>query len=93
MDPAGIWMAAAPDDEWPDDPDEVQQLRDSFVGEYGDRLQELVLIGNAMSEETIRETLDACLLSDDEYALGPDHWADFEDPLPAMELEQVADAD
>ena len=93
MDPAGIWMAAAPDDEWPDDPDEVQQLRDSFVGEYGDRLQELVLIGNAMSEETIRETLDACLLSVDEYALGPDHWADFEDPLPAMELEQVADAD
>lgn len=90
MDPAGIWMAAAPDDEWPDDPDEVQQLRDSFVGEHGDRLQELVFIGNTMSEKTVRETLDACLLSDEEYALGPDRWADFEDPLPAMELEQVA---
>ncbi len=87
LDPAGVWMAAAPEEQWPDDPAEIQQLRDTFVGEHGDRLQELVFIGNAMSQETIRATLDACLLSDEEFTLGPEQWGNFEDPLPAMELE------
>jgi G3E family GTPase len=91
IDPAGVWMAASPDEEWPDDPNEVQKIKESFVGEHGDRLQELVFIGNDMSEQTIRETLGTCLLTDEEFALGPDRWADFEDPLPAMELEEVVE--
>jgi hypothetical protein len=32
--------------------------------------------------------LDACLLSDEELALGPVTWSSFEDPLPAWEYEE-----
>ncbi len=32
--------------------------------------------------------LDACLLTDEEMAQGPDAWADFADPLPEWQFEQ-----
>ncbi|EMI16832.1 cobalamin synthesis protein, P47K family [Rhodopirellula maiorica SM1] len=86
MNPAGFWWAAAPQDEWPDDEESVAEIRAKFVGEHGDRRQELVFIGNAMDRERITEILDACLLTDLEYVLGPKDWARFEDPLPPIEL-------
>jgi len=44
---------------------------------YGDRRQELVLIGNAMDEAALRETLDGTLLTDEEFALGPEVWSQW----------------
>ncbi len=93
MVPAGLWWAAAPDDEWPEDEAEVGRIRDAFVGEHGDRRQELVFIGDAMNEESIRRILDDCLLSDEEFAAGPDAWQELPDPFPPIEIgepEEVA---
>ncbi|TWU54759.1 putative metal chaperone YciC [Rubripirellula tenax] len=92
MDPAGFWWAAAPDEQWPDDEEVVAEIQSKFVGahglkEHGDRHQELVFIGNAMNQERIIQILDDCLLTDLEYVQGPEHWANFEDPLPPIELE------
>lgn len=40
-------------------------------------------IGVNMDEAGIRSMLDACLLTDEEMALGPEGWAQqLEDPLP-----------
>ena len=33
-----------------------------------------------------RAKLDACLLTDDEYAPGPSRWARLADPFPAWDL-------
>ena len=87
MNPAGFWWAAAPDDEWPEDEELTAEIRSNFVGEYGDRHQELVFIGQALDQQRIEDILDRCLLTDHEFAEGPNAWADYEDPLPAIELE------
>ena len=87
MDPAGSWWASTTDDEWPADPQEVAKIRAQFVGEFGDRHQELVFIGRELDQKRVESILDRCLLSDLEFAKGPGVWADFEDPLPPLELE------
>ena len=71
MDPAGFWWAAAPDDEWPEDPDAIAEIEAKLAGPHGDRHQELVVIGNGMDEERVTGILDRCLLTDAEFAEGP----------------------
>jgi G3E family GTPase len=91
IDPAGYWWAAAPEDEWPESQEEIDKPKSAYVGEHGDRRQELVFIGNAMDENSIREILDSCLLTDLEFVQGPESWQSFEDPFPAVELEAEID--
>jgi G3E family GTPase len=80
--PAGIWWAAAPREHWPDDPEYRARIEAEFEGEYGDRRQEIVFIGQHLEPEQTREILDRCLLSDTEMAAGPKAWKAFEDPFP-----------
>ena len=87
MNPAGFWWAAAPMEEWPEDEESREEIRSKFVGEYGDRHQELVFIGQGLDQMRIESILDACLVTGLEYAEGPDAWGDFDDPLPAIDLE------
>lgn len=87
MNPAGFWWAAAPGDEWPDDEETVSEIRSNFSGEHGDRHQELVFIGQGLDQQRIEEILDSCLLTDTEFSQGGSVWAEFEDPLPPIELE------
>ena len=42
--------------------------------EYEDRRQELVFIGQGLNIEYIQDTLDQCLLSDEEMLIGPERW-------------------
>jgi G3E family GTPase len=83
LDPAAIWWACVDESEWPDDPESRATIRRNMDGVFGDRRQELVLIGQSMDEAGLRAALTACLLSDEEFAGGPDHWRQFADPWPA----------
>ncbi|QDV62051.1 zinc metallochaperone GTPase ZigA [Crateriforma conspicua] len=87
MDPAGYWWAAAPADEWPEEEEIIAEIKAKIVGAYGDRHQELVFIGHAMDQNRIIEALDECLLDDDEFAQGPEAWAEYDDPFPQIELQ------
>jgi len=44
---------------------------------YGDRRQELVLIGTGMDETKITELLDGAILTDEEFALEPEVWCSW----------------
>ena len=89
--PAGFWWAAQPRDEWPDDAELASEIAADWYGapddmSIGDRRQELVMIGVALDAGGWRAKLDACLLTDEEYALGPQGWSKFADPFPAWDL-------
>lgn len=82
LTPQGTWWADAPRDEWPADPAERAEIEAQFVGEYGDRRQELVFIGRKMNAPAMRAALEAALLTDAELTGGPAVWDAIADPFP-----------
>lgn len=80
--PAGYWWAAIPQDRWPTDTESVENIRAKWDKDVGDARQELVLIGMDMDEPALRASFDACLLTDEEMALGPKGWMKLANPLP-----------
>lgn len=87
IDYGGEWWAVIPQSEWPFVAEYRAEIEASMQGEYGDRRQELVLIGADLDEVGIKATLDACLLTDDEMRRGPEYWSRFEDPFGEWEIE------
>ena len=86
LEPAGFWWASAPEDSWPEDEETIAEIKARMVNEYGDRQQELVFIGQNLDQEHVTKVLKECLLTDEEYELGPGSWEHFQDPLPAIEV-------
>ncbi|XWX03119.1 GTP-binding protein [Aggregatilineales bacterium SYSU G02658] len=85
LEPAGTWWALAEPEDYPDDPDFVASIQREMLPDIGDRRQELVFIGQQLDEPRLRAALDACLLTDAEYALSPQAWADYDDPFGWVE--------
>ncbi len=86
-DPAGVPVAAS--GIWPDDPQEAAELRERWHPQFGDRRQELVLIGVRLPVDELRAGLRNCLLTPAELAVGPDDWRVLPDPFPAWEDDHV----
>ena len=83
-DVAGQWWASTPRSDWPATPDAQSVIRKIWQEPHGDRRQELVFIGaREMDEPALRAALDACLLSDAEYARGESRWSAYADPFAA----------
>ena len=57
------WFCCVPEEEWGADADTVAAIRKDFEGEWGDRRQELVFIGEGLDVEGLTKMLDVCLLS------------------------------
>ncbi|HEX4139205.1 MAG TPA: GTP-binding protein [Candidatus Methylacidiphilales bacterium] len=85
---AGIWWAALPREEWPEDEASLRRMQETWREPYGDRRQELVLIGDPIwLAKSARPQLDACLLTDEEYARPVKEWGSFPDPFPEWDVE------
>jgi G3E family GTPase len=83
LDPAALWLAAVPEDQWDLDPLDLADLQERWDPLLGDRRTELVFIGIDMDADAIRQRLDDCVLTADEFAAGTDAWRSLDDPLPA----------
>lgn len=85
LEAQGTWWIHTPASEWP----EEQQDRDEILRDWhetlGDKRQELVLIGRGVNEARVRASLEACLLTPEEFALSEADWVLFEDPFPTWQ--------
>ncbi|KAK6204183.1 hypothetical protein LQW54_008417 [Pestalotiopsis sp. IQ-011] len=65
-----LWRCEVPDAEWPTDKETRAAIMKDYEGEWRDRRQEIVFIGQKMrsgGEGRLRAALDACLLDDAEF--------------------------
>eukprot|EP00580_Thalassiosira_gravida_P019206 CAMPEP_0201658390 /NCGR_PEP_ID=MMETSP0494-20130426/1280_1 /ASSEMBLY_ACC=CAM_ASM_000839 /TAXON_ID=420259 /ORGANISM="Thalassiosira gravida, Strain GMp14c1" /LENGTH=1004 /DNA_ID=CAMNT_0048135371 /DNA_START=191 /DNA_END=3205 /DNA_ORIENTATION=- len=81
--PGNPWWAEIDKEHWP--PNLEEAIAPLWKEPYGDRQQEMVIIGQQLDQEAITNALDSCLLSEDEMARGQDVWnemaADAGDPF------------
>jgi G3E family GTPase len=80
-EPERYWFAAMPESEWPGDEESRAAIAGLWAEPFGDRMQEIVFIGAGMDRAGIERSLDECLLTDVEMALGEEGWAKFPDPF------------
>ena len=87
---AGLWWAAMDEDDWPNDQEQRQEIVELWKKPWGDRRQEIVVIGQSINQDTITAKFDACLLTNEEMELGPEKWIElFNDPF--HEWQEVID--
>ena len=83
----GMFYRAMPKSDWPTDEEQLATIKKQWVEPFGDMRQELVFIGQGLSEDEVTQALDNCLLSEAEVLQGKQHWATLPDPFPAWEEE------
>ncbi len=87
------WYARVPFDQWAlVDHAEVQKLLALMDPVWGDRRQELVIIGQNMDHAKVQASLEAALVSKEELAAGVQKLGDLQDPFPEWD-EEEDDAD
>lgn len=86
---AGRWWRFVPKSQWPQDEESVAAIMTNWQLSTGDCRQELVFIGQNIDFVQMRTELDACLLNDEEMALGVEGWRQLPDPFGPW-YEQVA---
>lgn len=90
---AGSWWAARPRRHWPDDPAARAEIERHWHPRWGDRRQELVLIGTRLDRNALTAELDACLLTPAEMRGGPSSWRTLADRFPASHHEDSSPAE
>ena len=79
LEPGPIWWAAVPKNEWPGYLEEM--IKPLWHEPFGDRQQEIVMIGQRMDQEKMEVALRACELTEEEYTEGEAAWSRLEDPF------------
>jgi G3E family GTPase len=79
---AGNFWGAIPQSRWPEDEERRNAIQRVWQEPFGDRRQEIVLIGAGLDQEALTAMLDQALLTPAEMALGQKKWKKFKDPFP-----------
>jgi G3E family GTPase len=87
---AGMWYAALPKDEWPEEDEARAEIQNDWQEPWGDRRQELVFIGVDLDEAGLRSKLDGALLTKKELEAEPKTWRKLRDPFPVWTDGEVA---
>ncbi len=82
---AGLFWKAVPVEDWPEDEESRAHISACWQEPHGDMRQELVFIGQGLCEASLRQQLDACLLTEQEMNQGRAAWQQLPDPFPAWE--------
>jgi G3E family GTPase len=86
VEPVGYWWAATERVRWPEKSDPGHALiLENWEEPYGDRVNEIVFIGQHLDRPAIESILKACELSAAEKSLPQSHWNSVEDPFPVWD--------
>lgn len=89
----GQWFASLPREDWIFETEEdMRSFKEEWDDAFGDRVQELVLIGHSMNQSELTAMLNTCLLTDEELSYGSEHWSSAADPFPSIEEDDNAEA-
>lgn len=83
-DGAGVWWASMPFDQrisYQSYQDNIEEIESRWDKRFGDRQNELVIIGQDLSEDTICFELEKCLCTEDEIEQ-MENGGQFNDPFP-----------
>ena len=86
LKPVGRWWASVAREHWNHPEGFRPDQQPDWHPRYGDRVQQLVFIGQDLDEAAIRARLDDCLLEEQLANANSEAWADLPNPLPALEL-------
>ncbi len=89
ISPLGTWWASVPMHRWPDDERAHAYAKANWAEPFGDRRQEIVVIGAGINWPALKERFDACLIPLD----AGDDLAAFKvlpDPFPAFLRQETA---
>ncbi|WP_423800898.1 GTP-binding protein [Neobacillus sp. SAB-20_R2A] len=78
LDPVSYWVASLPSEQQVQFLKENPELKDDWDEQFGDRKNELVLIGIDMDKKLVKTSLDRCLLSEEEMS---QDWDKMKDPF------------
>lgn len=84
MERAGVWWCSMPFSErilYPSYVENKDHIESRWSKQWGDRMNELVFIGQDIDKEKMIANLEKCLLQSDEYHLFEQNFS-FEDPFP-----------
>ena len=85
---AGMWWAAVPREHWGHPEGQRPDQQPGWHPRFGDRVQQLVFIGQQMPEAGICAGLDACLLDEGLASADSSAWAALENPFPELVMEE-----
>jgi G3E family GTPase len=87
---AGFWWAAVDKKTWPIEQEQCEEIMKLWKKPWGDRRQEIVIIGQNLDQAALTARLDACLLTDAEMKLGEAGWRKFADPFLEWRVAEAA---
>ena len=87
LDPAGRWLNSLPESEWDLTSEEKDEVKRHWDPKWGDRGQEIVIIGQNLDHTSAKKNLELCLLNDYELQQGEASWQMLVDPFPEWIVE------
>ncbi|MEN9579961.1 MAG: hypothetical protein RJA70_2970 [Pseudomonadota bacterium] len=84
---AGVWWAAINREDWGHPDGERPDEKPEWDPRFGDRVQQLVFIGQQLDEPKLRKLLDDCLLDPALAQADSNVWADLVNPFPVLQME------
>lgn len=91
---AGVFWHSVPRADWPQEPELQQDILQHWQTDVGDCRQELVFIGQHLPRQALKDALDSCLLTDEEWADFAARWqpqqtmAPWHDDCPFLQQQQ-----
>ena len=82
---SGVWWAAIPESQWDKTGEDKPDKSQNWDERYGDRVQEIVFIGQNLDEKHIRNQLNDCLLNKQVAIAGSEVWETLPNPFPSLE--------